>query len=98
MTEKKLGNKTVDEFIEEIERDLKKLDQKIETQGKRIREDVEGFEKKFKDFMDDPNIDVEELKQKTSDEMKRIKKELEHTAKTLKAAVNYFRAQHKQRD
>ena len=97
MGKKKLGEKTVDELLEEIERDLKRLDEKIEEQGHKIKDDVKGFEKKFKEFVNDPDIDIEEIRGKAGEELERLRKELDFTAKALKDSFNYFRAQYKNR-
>ena len=97
MTEKKLGEKTVDEFLEEIERDLKNLDGKLDQHGAKIKADVRGFEDKFKNFIKDPDIDLGELKEKTGHELDRLKKELEFTANALKNSFGHLRKQYKNR-
>lgn len=97
MTKKKLGEKTVDEFLEEIERDLKKLDEKLDEHGKKIKAGVRGFEEKFNSFMSDKNIDTGELKEKAGHELDRLKKELEFTATALKKSFGHFRDQYKDR-
>lgn len=97
MTEKKLGEKTVDEFLEEIERDLKRLDEKLDETGKKFKKDVRGFEDKFNAFIKDPDIELGELKEKTGHELDRLKKELEFTATALKNSFGHFRDQYKDR-
>ena len=97
MAEKKLGEKTVDEFLEEIERDLKRLDEKLDETGAKFKKDVRGFEEKFNAFIKDPEIDLGDLKEKTGHELDRLKKELEFTASALKNSFGHFRKQYKTR-
>lgn len=97
MTKKPLGEKTVDEFLAEIEQDLRRLDKKIDEQGDKIKKDVGDFEAKFKEFIKDPDIDFEDLREKAGYELDRLKKDLDHTAKALKDSYGYFRAQYKNR-
>lgn len=97
MAEKKLGEKTVDEFLEEIERDLKSLDEKLDEHGAKFKEDVRGFEDKFNAFMKDHDMDTSELKEKAGHELDRLKKELEFTATALKSSFGHFKKQYKTR-
>lgn len=89
--------KSVDERLREFERELKRLDQRLEEQSGGIKEDLQDLETSFKKFLEEENIDVDELRGRIEKEMERLKKELDFTAKALRDSFNYFRAQYRKR-